>query len=708
MSFITPLFLIGISAALLPVLFHFVRKMKAKQVPFGSLMFLKATPKELIKRRRLRDLLLMALRAAIFGLLAFAFARPFIPQESLPFVAQRQDQSVVILIDHSYSMQVGDLFERAREEVLTRLDAAGSNDEFSLIAFGDDVRQLTPLSRDLALHRAVATELTVGNRPTDFYNPLRLATEVLKDARHDDRAIVFISDFQRGGFTGSLENWELDDDLAFIPVKIADDDIDNAYFEDFDLTTKRTADDVAVRYDARVRAQGRRAAQEKTVSLSVDQQEADRRTLPALASSQVSFQQIAPREGFYQGHLALADDALAVDNRFYFTYPVAGRPSLLTIDGGPGSRDAFFLRKAFALGETALYDFEEGGRGRLSRAALRNHDVVFLANVAALTEAQAGNLRAFAEQGGSVVISFGEQVDIPAFSGLLRTLGVGRADRVVTPRSVQSVEAIIGQVDLRHPIFELFAASGMGAILRPKFRRYVRVVPDTNAVVVGTYDTDDPFLIERRLGQGKVLVYTSTFSTRWTDFPINELYVPFLYQLARYACSASEAQHQYTVGEVVPVKGRPDEEWDVRTPDGKVFKVAIDASGTGFFRETETPGQYVAARGRTTFPFSVNVDPRESVLETRDEEEAYVAVVGTSEELATSPEQAAALIVEDEERKQKLWRYVLMLIVGLFVVETVLANRRVVKRKTRNVRVLDKMVVSGFLRFCCCNEKCER
>ena len=683
MSFINTFFLFAISAAVLPVLFHFVRKMKAKKVPFGSLMFLKATPKELIKKRRLRDLLLMALRAAIFGLLAFAFARPFIPQDRIPFLSQRQDQSVVILIDRSYSMQLGDLFEQAKQEVLDRLDDAGRNDEFSLIAFADDVQQLTPLTRDLSLHRGVVSTLELSNRPTDFYNPLRLAAEVLRDARHDDRTLVLISDFQRNGFAGSFENWTLDANIAFVPVKIAPDEVDNAYVEEFDVRMKRTADEVAVRYDARVRAEGRSATQEQAVRLTLDEQEVDQKTLPALASSPVSFQRMAPREGFYQGHLALGDDDLAVDNRFYFTYPVAGRPSLLVVDGGPGSRDAFFLSKAFDLGESAMYDFEVGGRGRLSRAALRTYDIVFLANLAALTEAQLGNLRAFVERGGSLVISFGEQVDVAAFSGNLRALGVGRADRVVTARSVQGVEAIIGEVDLRHPIFALFAASGMGAILRPKFRRYVRVVPDTNAVVVGTYDTEDPFLIERRLGQGKVLVYTSTFSTSWTDFPINELYVPFLYQMTRYGVSASEARHQYTVGEVVAINGQPEEQWEVRTPEDKLFKVTIDASGTGFFRETETPGSYIAARGRSIFPFSVNVDPRESVLETRDEEEAYVAVAGTSEDVATDPEQAASLIVEDEERKQKLWRYLILLILGLFAFETVLANRKVKQGKRK-------------------------
>ena len=114
MSFITPIFLVGAAAAALPVIFHFVRKMRAKKVPFGSLMFLQATPKEVVKRRRLRDVLLMALRVAMLLLLAFAFARPFIPQEQIPFIAQRENRSVVFLLDGSLSMQVAGRFDRAR------------------------------------------------------------------------------------------------------------------------------------------------------------------------------------------------------------------------------------------------------------------------------------------------------------------------------------------------------------------------------------------------------------------------------------------------------------------------------------------------------------------------------------------------------------------------------------------------------------------
>ncbi len=61
-------------------------------------------------------------------------------------------------------------------------------------------------------------------------------------------------------------------------------------------------------------------------------------------------------------------------------------------------------------------------------------------------------------------------------------------------------------------------------------------------------------------------------------------------------------------------------------------------------------------------------------------------MAGTSEDVATDPEQAASLIVEDEERKQKLWRYLIMLILGLFAFETVLANRKVSSVRQRSVK----------------------
>lgn len=669
MSFITPLFLVGAATVLLPVLFHFVRRMKARRVPFSSLMLLKATPKELVKRRRLRDLLLLALRAAMLLLLAFAFARPFIPQDRIPFVADRREQSVAILVDLSYSMQVSGVFEQVRSALIDRIDAAGEGDELALIRFSDAARQLTPLSDDHTLHRSVATGLSPGYGTTDFHTPLRLAVDVLRDARHDDRVVVLISDFQRNGFSGSFENFDLGPEIDFIPVKITKDDLRNTYMESFELSTRRTGDAVALRLDARIASQGHDVNTEQVVELNMDGELAAQRTVPGAPSSPVTFRQAASRTGFFQGSLSLAEDDLAADNRYYFTAHVTDRPSILAVDRGPDRRDAFFLASAFALGDDAHFSFETGD---LQRAAIRDPDIVFATNFAACTEAETATLLGVAERGGSVILSFGDQASPQAWSAALQKLGIGTSDRIVTPRSSQGSDAIIGQVEERHPVFDVIATGG--GILRPVFRRYLRVEPDSGASVLATYDTGDPLLLERRVGQGTVLVYTTSFSTQWTDFALHELYLPFLYQMALYAYSPSEAQYNYAVGAPVPFRGRAGEEWDVQAPDGNVFKVVVDSSGTGFFREAVIPGHYAAARARETFFFSVNVDPRESLLETRNEEEAYAAIAAGANEVATVPEEAS-LLVRDEEKEQKLWRVVVIVLLVLFVVESHLANR---------------------------------
>jgi len=679
LSFINPIFLFALGAAILPVLYHLVRRMKAKKVPFSSLMFLKASPKELIKKRRFRDLLLMAIRTVIFALLAFAFARPYIPRERIPFLPQHARQSVVFLVDNSYSMQYGDLFEDAKQEVLDRLNAAGNDDEFSIIAFSDDAHQLTPLSDNLVLHRNVINTLLVSNRSTDFYQPLRLAEEMLQDARFDRKSIVLISDFQRNGWTGSLENWKLERDIDFIPIRIGDSNVHNVFVQEFELTKRQSGDETLLRLDARVASTGRYTGLTKMAELSVGEDVVDRQTLPAVSSTKASFQRMSTREGFVQGSLTIgSDDGLEIDNRYHFTYPVEPRPTVLAVGdptaGNPS--DVFFLRNVFDMGDGARYTFVSRGPQSLSPAYLRDYQVVFLANISSLSPGRLTALRQYVNEGGNLVLSFGERTDINMFSDHLQLLGIGRIEETVLARSVQAYEAIIGEVDLRHPVFSIFAGSGTGAILKPKFRRYMRVIPDSGAVVLGRYDTDDAFLIEHSMGDGKVLVYTSTLNTNWTDFPVNEMYVPFVYQMVQYMLSSGGERYLYEVGDVVPVRGNPGDEWDVRTPAGDVFKVIIDAFGQGYFRETEDPGQYVAAVGRSQFFFSVNIDVRESELAYRDQQEVYAAIVPPTEDLTTSPERAETMAFEDEESRQKLWRYVLLLILGLFAFETYYANRK--------------------------------
>ena len=662
MSFLAPLFLAAATVALVPVLLHLVRRMKAKEVPFSSLMFLQASPMERIRRRKLRDLLLLMLRMAMIVLLATAFARPYLMQEGLPFVPEREDESVVILVDQSLSMQASSTFREARAGLREIIDGASGNDEFALVAFSDEARQLSPLTRDLQRLEAAAATLHTTHRTTDYVPALQLAEDILQEARHATQRIVLISDMQQGGFSPSVEEYTVPEPILFEPIAVGVLTPGNRYVNDFSLTIRRREDAAVVRLDARHMA----LAPGDSISLILDGRVSDRNQALVEGSGRTSFQYVADAAGLYEGHLALQSDALPADNRHYFTYVLQSQPSLLMV---AGDRDAYFLQRAFDLGEQSRFDVTRNTR--LSGSALLRHDVAFLANVPALTSRDTEMLLSFLGWGGHVVISFGDAYTSGGFDAGLQQFGIGDPQTVVRTSAEGLQPAFIGQTE-PHPIFVPLA--GSSALLRPKFRQYVRIAPAEDANVIARYDNGDPFLMERRIGKGTLVVYTSSMGTSWSDLALNDLFIPLVYQIATHATTLNEPPRQFTVGDPVPLRGTPDASWDINTPDGAVYKVSMDTTGTGYFRDTDLPGHYTAVLDEERYDFSVNTDPRESVLAARSIEEVYAAVAGTRSTAATTPE-AATINSEDAENDMKLWRIAILAVLGLFAVETLLSYR---------------------------------
>ena len=76
MSFLTPLFLVGLAGLAIPVILHLIQKERKNVVQFPSLMFLRRIPYQSVRRRRIRHWLLLFMRLAALALIVLAFARP--------------------------------------------------------------------------------------------------------------------------------------------------------------------------------------------------------------------------------------------------------------------------------------------------------------------------------------------------------------------------------------------------------------------------------------------------------------------------------------------------------------------------------------------------------------------------------------------------------------------------------------------------------
>ena len=118
-SFLFPAFLIGSAAIAVPIVLHLMRRETAPTFQFSAVRFLQRVAVERARRKRLRELLLLALRVAALLLLAVAFGRPFLSASNGAGAAV-----TVVVVDTSFSMSAPGQFARAQDLALDAVDAA--------------------------------------------------------------------------------------------------------------------------------------------------------------------------------------------------------------------------------------------------------------------------------------------------------------------------------------------------------------------------------------------------------------------------------------------------------------------------------------------------------------------------------------------------------------------------------------------------------
>ena len=201
MSFLAPLFAVGLAALVVPILVHLVHKERKETTPFPSLMFLLRTPYQHSRRQRIRDWLLFLTRAMVFLLLIAAFARPvFDRPPDAAAAAVSGGREVIILLDRSFSMRVGDRWTRAQASARQALDALGPNDRGTVIVFADQARAVREEGSTRAQLRAIIDSASPGDAATRYAPALLLARRTIVDSKLPKREVIVISDFQRSGW----------------------------------------------------------------------------------------------------------------------------------------------------------------------------------------------------------------------------------------------------------------------------------------------------------------------------------------------------------------------------------------------------------------------------------------------------------------------------------------------------------------------------
>lgn len=523
-----------------PILAHMARQKPVQRIPYGATLLLRRMVKRIRRKRRLRDLLLLLIRALAVILLVLAAAQPRLRWEGdVPEFGQ--SGRVVFLIDNSLSMGQVDgnksLLSRAREVALKRLKQLPIGAEVAVVEFGGQARALNDkLHRNLQRARSDIDGVQLSHGGTDLVGALHEA-RVLLEAQPGE-VLVFTDEAGPVAVDEAALELELllGNGASVIPIAVGTD-------------RPRNLAIVSAEYGEGL--EGGSITME-VMNYGPDPVEAlvtvglpDNSEIPVFvelnpfesAEEQVTVPPEVP------GGVAWArvkDPHLSLDDTRYFHLPRVGASRVLVVDGDPGATavasEIYFLERALAP-----WGASRGGvlpevktLSGLADLDEERHRVVILANVSD-PGPFAPKLVDFVRQGGGLVISGGENVTNEGYNAPLRDLlpaSLRKRRNLVDLSARGGVPLALPSIE--EPLFKAFTRGGRSALTRMTARRiltFEAFKESENVRILARWEGGHPALVERRVGRGRVLVWTSTFDLGWGNAPIQAAFMPLMQRI---------------------------------------------------------------------------------------------------------------------------------------------------------------------------------
>jgi hypothetical protein len=695
LRFLVPAFLLGLASLVIPIVVHLTRKRKALVVEFPSLMFLERVPFQAESRRRIHHWLLLLLRALAVALIVAAFARPFLQDSEITAGMAGGPRELVILLDHSYSMDVGDHWERAVGAARDVVRGMGPLDRASLVLFARNADVVIRSSLEGSRLLAALDTVRVSDESTAYGPGLKLAQTILEEADLPGRELVLIGDFQRGGWTGD-EGVVFPPGTVVTPVDLSSPAPSNRSVASVSLVREERGGRDRVYATARLTRVGGEEPESLETVLEVDGMEVERRsvTLPANGAATVTFDPFYLSQDFTRGSVRFAEaDEVAPDDVYYFVLSPGRAVRVLVLDpaGGRGA-SSLFLTEALSISEDRAFEVQVRAGGGISSGELSGADVAIVNDRPVPGGDAAVALRSFVEGGGGLVVLMGEGIRWPSeLADLLPGAFTEPRDR----RSGRGGR--LGYLDYTHPVFEIFRGPRSGDFTGARFfrARELQLADPEASRILARYDDGSVAIAERSVGEGQVLALTSTLDGFWNDLAQQPVFLPFVHQLVRYASGRTQVVSSFPAGQVIDVTDATAmataglgevaealagaEERVAVTPSGETLVLPTD--GSAHFLRLQEQGVYeIRPPGNSDIrplAVAVNVDLAEADLTSMDVEEVVASLASApadEESVQRAGGREARLLREDQERRQALWRFLLLGAFVLLVMETLVSN----------------------------------
>jgi len=702
-----PVLLVGLLAAAIPVLIHMIQRVRAQRVPFPDLRFLKVSMRKTSRRRKIQNILLMLVRSLVLALLAVALAQPFVAGAA--GVSSRL-ADVALIVDNSFSMsqkgREGAILERAKGYATSVISQLRPDSRCLYLPTNGPVKVKPEFLRDLDAVQIELGQLDAYGGTSDVAAKLAYALEQAKTLGNDACQVYVIGDLQKVSWSSlnALEILHRPTKIPIVLIDCAEPLSRNLAVAQCQIVTQRLLVGEEIIIQVSVANSAAAYETDVPVSLYVDGEKRAERLIEVEehGTHTLSFSFEVSSEGLHTGYVEIADDDIALDNRFYFAFRIENEIPVLVLKEQYSPVDildeSFFLLKVFdsygRLNRKSPILYEEKLVGELPAVQLDAYRAVFLLNPYGLSAEDSKRLKEYVRNGGNVVVFVGEGTSVSQLNLTLgdpdesRSLLPGTLGTIAQQRGAEAGYWFVSDYDGTHPMLAPFAGRPLSLMQSIHVYKYVTVDASETASsrVLASYDSGDPFMMEKSVGQGRVLFFTTSADSQWTNFPTQRPYLPLVLEATYYlAKSAAERNMEIRSGEpvVLPFPTHYEStKVSITTPAAGGLPISATSAADGrevqkvVFTGTHPCGVYhwrVQDRPDEQGAFVVNHDPLESDLERIDEEALEKRLGSISLFIVTNDEAFNKAAVRMSKGVSFIDFFVLLLVI-LAVAELFLSN----------------------------------
>ncbi len=665
MGFLTPWFLAGAAAVGLPVYIHLLRQYRQKPVPFSSLMFFEKRQQSSIKHRRLKYLLLFALRCAFIALLVLAFARPYIHSSSA--AAGNGGRTIVFAVDNSFSMRQDDRFTKAKDEAKAEINKMRASDRGQIVTFGGPSKLLTDMTPDKQVLLGALASLEPGDDTSSYAEISRVLRSTAESLKTHIDAHIFTDD-QKSSLPAAFSDLKLDDGTVLTVHNVAPDKlIPNWTVESVDAP-RRVFDTKKVRTVATIAGFNTDDATRK-VTLVANGKPVESKDVKISAGGRatVEFLTLDVPYGLTKCEVRLdSADAFPQDDHWLFSVERADPKPALLVHADQDSASPLYIKTALESATDAAFTIDSQTPTQATNDNISKFAFVILSDPGPLPAKLEESLTSYVQAGGAILVALGHNAT-PGRNVPVAGIPVLQI-HTIQPETehVQSVASL----DTSYPAFS--GAQNWDGV---EIFQYVTLQAPSDSRIAAKMANGLPLAIDRKVGEGHVLIFASAFNNISNNLPLQPVWLPFLEQTTHELGGVGSSRGTYKVGSYVDLRTAKEKNIPVEIigpGDKRLLTLSESSKAATFQFPSEGFFDIRRANGREELA-AVNPDRRESdfTLLSADTLNLWKNTgIASKAEIGSS---ASTSVKRDDNAE--LWWWVLLLLAVLAVAESVLGNR---------------------------------